>query len=77
MLSWTITSFSQEDSLDGSLPPYCVQATVTFESMKSMREALAKGSKETGADVANYTDVVPVIWVSRVVAEEGDCQGKV
>lgn len=76
MQNWTITSLAAEDSLDGSTPPYCVQATVTFDSMDGVRAALTNSGKETGADVVNYTDVTPVIWVSRLVAEERECQKK-
>lgn len=47
-----------------------VQAALTFDSMEHMREALTLSSKETGADVVNYTDVTPVIWVSRLVKEK-------
>lgn len=75
MTNWTITSFSKEDSLDGNTPPFCVQAAVQFSSMDSMKGALtSEGSKETGADVANYTNVTPVIWVSKLVAENKNCQ---
>lgn len=67
MTSWTITSFSKETSLDGSTPPYCVQANVHFKDLASLQAALgSEGSKETGADVANFTDVQPAIWVSRL-----------
>lgn len=65
MLSWHIASFSAADSLDGSTPPYCVQATVRFGSVEDMRNALTQDGKETGEDVVNYTDVKPVIWVGR------------
>ena len=76
MLSWTIASFSHADSLDGAAPPYCVQATVKFASKEDMMAALTQSSGETGKDVVNYTDVKPVIAVSRVEAEERDVQGK-
>lgn len=72
--AWQVTSFSAADALDGSTPPYCAQATLDFDSVEDLKEALAKGSAESGKDIANYTDVAPVIWVSRVEGMKGDVQ---
>lgn len=77
MLNWTITRFDAAESLDPkSPPPYCVLATVTFASLAHAKEALMTASEETGKDIANYTNVVPAVWVARDVAAEADCQGK-
>ena len=71
MKSWSVAVFKPEDSLDGNPPPYIVQATVLWDSVEDLKEALAKGSKETGVDVANYTDVYPEIWISKVTGTGG------
>lgn len=68
---WTVAEFKSEDSLDGSTPPYIVTATVEWDRVEDLKEALAKGSQETMKDVANYTDVQPVVWVSKVTATGG------
>lgn len=74
MKSWSITRYNPEDALDGHPPPYLVQATIHWDKIEDIREALAKGSKETGADIANYTDVKPLMWISKVTGENLDCQ---
>ncbi len=66
MKSWSVAIFKAEDSLDGNPPPYIVQATVLWDSVNDLKEALAKGSEESGKDVGNYTDSVPEIWISKV-----------
>lgn len=66
MKSWSVAIFKAEDSLDGSTPPYIVQATVLWDSVNDLKEALSKGSEESAKDVGNYTDVQPEIWVSKV-----------
>jgi len=65
MKSWTVTSYSSADSLDGSTPPYCAQATIYFDTMDQVKQALSN-SAETQADIKNYTNVAPVVWVSRL-----------
>lgn len=59
MQSWTVTQCDEADSLDGSEPPYAVIAHVTWKSVADFKAAMgSEGSKETGQDVANYTDSV-------------------
>lgn len=71
MKNWEITVYQPEDSLDGSTPPYCVQATVYWDKIEDFKNALANGSEETRKDIPIYTDVEPVIWSSRVQASGG------
>ncbi|KAJ9605922.1 hypothetical protein H2200_009771 [Cladophialophora chaetospira] len=71
MKSWSVAIFKPEDSLDGKPPPYIVQATVHWDSVADLKKALAEGSAESGKDVANYTDVYPEIWISKVTGTGG------
>ncbi|EXJ75031.1 uncharacterized protein A1O5_01727 [Cladophialophora psammophila CBS 110553] len=66
MGKWTVASFKAEDSLDNKPPPYMVTATIEWDKVEDLKEALAKGSEVSGKDVANYTDVYPEIWISKV-----------
>ncbi len=67
MKSWSVAEFSPALSLDGSMPPYIVQTTVYWDSVEDLKKALgAPESEETGADIAKFSDVHPVIWVSEV-----------
>lgn len=54
----------------GSTPPYIVVTTIYWDSLDDVKNALgAPESKETGADVANFTDVYPVIWMADVAGQ--------
>ncbi|KIW25810.1 uncharacterized protein PV07_08953 [Cladophialophora immunda] len=66
MGKWTVASYGPEDSLDGKRPPYMVTATIEWDKIEDLKEALAKGSEVSGKDVANYTDVYPEIWISKI-----------
>jgi uncharacterized protein (TIGR02118 family) len=66
MKSWTVAEHKQEDSLDGKTPQYGVVATVWWDSVDDLKNALEKEAHVTTPDVKNYTDVDPVLWVGRV-----------
>lgn len=72
MKNWEITVYKPEDSVDGSTPPYCVQASIWWDSVEDFKKALMEGSEETRKDIPHYTDVDPVIWVSRVETRGGN-----
>jgi len=70
MKSWDVKTFPKDKSLDGSTPPYIVVTTIYWDSLDDVKNALgAPESKETGADVANFTDVYPVIWMADVAGQ--------
>ena len=61
---------SDADSSQGSTPPYIVCTTIYWDSVDDIKKALAAPeSKETGADLANFTDVHPAIWISDVAGQ--------
>jgi len=49
--------------------PYAVMANLLFESVESMRAALAEHGSALSADVPNYTNVQPVIQISETFSE--------
>jgi uncharacterized protein (TIGR02118 family) len=80
--SWSINRFSDPCPVSGGKPPYLVQTTCYFDSIDDFKKALEKGGEKTVPDVANFSNVFPVIWVgetgsSNVVKNtgEGTAQG--
>lgn len=53
----------------GAPPPYIASCSIVCESGESLQKALAQHAPEILADIKNYTDAQPVIWVSAVVVE--------
>lgn len=53
--------------MPGSAPPYLAACSLLCESVESLNQAMGPHAKEIMADIRNYTDVKPVIWVSEVV----------
>jgi uncharacterized protein (TIGR02118 family) len=47
---------------------YPVIAELGFDDLESLNAALAAHGAETQADIPNFTDVVPIIQISEVVA---------
>jgi hypothetical protein len=71
MISWTITQYPSPDPVTGQNPPYGVQTTLYWNSVADFQAAMAdEGSKVTGADVARFSNVWPVIWTGEVAAQE-------
>jgi len=65
MKSWSIAQFGP--GLDGAQPPYIVQTTIYWDSLDQLKSALEDPkSKETGEDVAKFSNVYPAIWLSNV-----------
>jgi uncharacterized protein (TIGR02118 family) len=66
-------SYSIDKGLAGGAPdapsPFLAACSVTCESVESLQHALGPHVQEILADIPNYTDVQPVIWISEVVAE--------
>ena len=61
-----------DQGLSGGAPgvpaPFLCIGTLLFESVPAFQEAFAPHGKAIGADVANYTDVAPVMQISEVLA---------
>lgn len=53
---------------DGSPPPYVAVALIEFESMDALGKAMSRPhSARIAADVANYTDIAPIIQVNETL----------
>lgn len=53
----------------GAPSPFLAACSVVCESVASLQAALGPNAKEIMADIPNYTDVQPVVWISEVVVE--------
>ena len=72
MLRWSITEFPDPDPFSGQAPPYRVQTTLHWKSVEDFKAAMGdEGSKVTGEDVKNFSNVWPVIWVGTVTGSQG------
>lgn len=57
-----------EQSADGGAPAYTAIAFLSFSSLENANLALASSeARELMADIANFTDVIPVIQLSSAV----------
>lgn len=54
--------------LDGSSPAYHMMANLHFDSLENLQKALAAVGAEVMADIPNYTNAQPLIYVGEVVA---------
>ncbi len=52
----------------GAAPAYGMMALLRFGSAAEFQDAVAKHGREVMGDVANFTDVQPIIQASEVVA---------
>ena len=46
-----------------------VKFSIACESVELLQQALGPHAKEIMADIPNYTDAQPLIWISEVVVE--------
>jgi uncharacterized protein (TIGR02118 family) len=53
----------------GAPPAFAAACSVYAESVDSLQAAMGPHVQEILADIPNYTDAQPVIWVSDVVVE--------
>ena len=53
----------------GAPSPYLGACSIVCDSVESLQGALGQHGKEIMADIPNYTDVQPVVWISEVVVE--------
>ncbi len=64
--TWNLPSAEIDRGLDG---PYVAAVHLQFDSLDHVAEAMAaEGTAEILADVANYTNITPVLQTSEVVA---------
>jgi len=61
-------TYVTESAIDAAAPPqaYRLIAELRFDDMESARLALAAHGPETQADIANFTDVAPVIAIGEL-----------
>ena len=63
--TWGLDSAEIDKGIDG---PYVAAVHFTFDSLEAMGAAMAaEGTGAVMADVANYTDIVPVMQTSEIV----------
>lgn len=65
--SWKINQFQNPCPLTGATPPYLVQTTCTFDTFENFKLALENGSEESKADLDNFSNVFPQIWIGEGV----------
>ncbi len=53
--------------MPGSAPDFITIAVLTFESAESLQNALAASGAQVMADLANFTDVQPLIQVNEIL----------
>ena len=63
--------YSIDKGLAGGAPgapaPFFAACSITCASAESLQQAMAPHQKAIQADVPNYTDARPVVWISEVV----------
>ena len=63
--TWGLERAEIDKGVDG---PYVAAVHFQFDSLETMTAALSgEGSAQVTADVANYTDITPVVQVSEIV----------
>ena len=50
----------------GSKPPFIAQAHFLFDSVEAFQQAFGAHAPAIMADIPNYTDLQPIIWLSEV-----------
>ena len=64
-------SYEIDKGLAGGAPgapsPYHAACSITCDSLESLQQAMAPHGKAIRADLPNYTDAQPVVWISEVV----------
>ena len=65
--------YSIDKGLAGGAPgapsPFFAACSIACDSLESLQQALGPNAKAIMADVPNYTDAQPVVWISEVVVE--------
>jgi uncharacterized protein (TIGR02118 family) len=65
MRTWGVTRAEIDRGVDG---PYVAAVHLEFDSVEAMQAAMAaEGTGEVLADVANYTNITPVLQTSEIV----------
>jgi uncharacterized protein (TIGR02118 family) len=63
--TWGLEGAEIDKGVDG---PYAAAVHFRFESLEAMTAALSlEGSAQVTADVANYTNITPVLQISEIV----------
>lgn len=53
----------------GAPPPFAASCSVYADSVEAFQAAIGPHMEEILADIPNYTDVQPVVWISDVVVD--------
>jgi uncharacterized protein (TIGR02118 family) len=73
LLGSACRGYSIDKGLAGGAPgapsPYFACCSVFCESVESLQKAMGPHAKEIMADIPNYTDTQPVVWISEVVVD--------
>ena len=66
-------SYTIDKGLAGGAPgaplPFFAACSIYCESVEALQQALGPAGKEIMADIPNYTDTQPVVWISEVVRD--------
>jgi uncharacterized protein (TIGR02118 family) len=63
--TWGLESAEIDKGIDG---PYVAAVHFRFESAEAMTASMsAEGSRQVSADVANYTNIAPILQISEIV----------
>ena len=63
--AWGLSSAQIDKGVDG---PYVAAVHFRFDSLEAMAAALSgEGSAQVTADVANYTNITPVVQISEIL----------
>jgi uncharacterized protein (TIGR02118 family) len=65
--SWTVTQYTS--GTDGTEPPFMVQAIATLSSIEAYYAGIKKGNGAVLEDIANYTNVTPIVLHGERVAD--------
>jgi uncharacterized protein (TIGR02118 family) len=67
--TWGLEGAEIDKGIDG---PYVAAVHFRFESSEAMTAAITgEGSEQVSADVANYTNITPLLQISEILTEGG------
>ncbi|KAF2738906.1 hypothetical protein EJ04DRAFT_509084 [Polyplosphaeria fusca] len=69
LLSFQVNQFPNPSPLTNDTPPYLVQTVCKFTSLQDLKNALEQSSAETSADVQNFSNIFPTLWIADTVQE--------
>ena len=69
-----LLQFDIEKGIAGGTPdaitPYIAIGHIYFDSLEAFQNSMSKVGEELMADVANFTDIEPIVQISEILANE-------